>query len=174
MRFRSAAKRTFRILLTIIQIHHWKGLEKCYYWWYFCRTSPRGCPEKSVFHLKKSNFQWPISPGVRLTLTRDPHQWKIWTFYLPYTHFRGVADQRMTHKLLLKWTHRYSVADMESNVPKYCSFTQNSSNNYCAKIITVAFWLVKNRFSRLWLVWLKPIRKECALSYKHGNPYEFS
>jgi hypothetical protein len=27
--------------------------------------------EKSVFRLKKDNFQWPMSPGVRLTLTRD-------------------------------------------------------------------------------------------------------
>ncbi len=34
----------------------------------------------------------------------------------------------------------------------YCVFTKNSSGNYCAKTITAAFWLVKNRFSRFWLV----------------------
>ncbi len=64
-------------------IHHWKGLKKLCYWWKIGWTIPKGGPVTAVFHLKKGYFHRPISPGVRLTLTPNPHQWKIWTFYLP-------------------------------------------------------------------------------------------
>ncbi len=64
-------------------IHHWKGLKKLCYWWKNGWTCPKGCLVTAVFRLKKGIFQRPIFPGVRLTLTRDCHQWKIWTFFLP-------------------------------------------------------------------------------------------
>ncbi len=64
-------------------IHHWKDLEKLCYCWKNGWTIPKGCLATAVFRLKKGYFQRPISPGVRLTLTPDPHQWKLWTFYLP-------------------------------------------------------------------------------------------
>jgi hypothetical protein len=41
---------------------------------------PSDCPDTAVFRLKKGYFQRLISRRRRLTLTRDPHQWKIWTF----------------------------------------------------------------------------------------------
>ncbi len=64
-------------------IHHWKGLGKLCYWWKNGWTVPKGCPVTAVFRLKKGCFQRPISTGVRLTLTPECHQWKIWTFYFP-------------------------------------------------------------------------------------------
>ncbi len=66
-----------------IWTYHWNWLKKWYYWWKLRWIYPRGCPDTANFRLKKGHFQWLISRRKKLTLTRDPHQWKIWTFYLP-------------------------------------------------------------------------------------------
>ncbi len=64
-----------------IPVHHWKGLKKWCYWWKNCWNIPSDCPDTADFRLKKGDFQRLISRRKRLTLTREPHQWKIWTFY---------------------------------------------------------------------------------------------
>jgi hypothetical protein len=43
----------------------------------------RGCSVTVVFRSRKGYFQRLISRLRKLTLTRDLHQWKIWSFYLP-------------------------------------------------------------------------------------------
>ncbi len=55
-------------------------------------------PGTATFCSKKGNFQRLISRQGKMTLTRDSHQWKIWTFYLLHIPSLGrVTDQRLTH-----------------------------------------------------------------------------
>jgi hypothetical protein len=57
--------------------------------------------EKSVFRLKKDNFQWPnVSRSKAGFDPRPPPMENI--LLALYTHFRGVTDQRMAHKSPLK------------------------------------------------------------------------
>ncbi len=53
----------------------------------------RGCPEMTIFRSKKGHFQQLISRRKKLTLTWDPHQSNIWTFYLP--RIPSLGDGRM-------------------------------------------------------------------------------
>jgi hypothetical protein len=118
-----------------IWTYRWNWLEKCYYWWNFCRIDPRSCPEMAVFRLKKGHFQQLISRRKKLTLARDPHQWKIWTFYLPRIPSLGTNG----------WPRKCMWIEPTLPLPKMFKYTMNSggSQNFlgiiCSSIFQASF-----------------------------------
>ncbi len=105
-----------------IWTYRWNRLEKLYYWWKFCWVIPRGCPEMAVFRLKKGHFQQLISRRKKLTMARDPHQSKIWTFYLP--RIPSLGGGRMN-----AWPIKSMWSESTLPLPKMFKYTMNNEGS---------------------------------------------
>ncbi len=101
-----------------IWTYRWNWLEKWYYWWNFFWIDQRGCPEMAIFRLKKGHFQQLISRRKKLTLSRDPHQWKIWAFYLPRIPSLGGGRTNA-------WPRKSIWSEPTSPLPKMFKYIYN-------------------------------------------------
>ncbi len=120
----------------------------------------------TIFHSKRIlHNSWTFSHDdyffncfvlwLNLELIRE----KRWSFFVSIFDWDMLNDfiiLKNRRRKMITSNNKQQKFHKDSNLSllkiNYCAFTRNSSGNYCAKIITTAFWLVENRFSRFWLV----------------------